>query len=172
MSETSSVLECPKLNGDRIASQQFALMHSAYLECSDAVRTVISDMCRVYTAKDATEDEREAALSTIIEALFPKSRNGALGISLDDWARDAPLEVKVVLKEMDREEASFAERVNRLLDMKGMTQGDLAVAIGVGQPAISMLLKRECRPQRRTVQKIAEALKVSPEEIWPGFKDD
>ena len=44
-----------------------------------------------------------------------------------------------------------------------------AAAIGVGQPAISMVLTRNCRPQRRTVEKIAKALDVSAEEVWPGF---
>jgi len=31
-----------------------------------------------------------------------------------------------------------------------------------------MLLARKCRPQPRTLGKLAEALGVSVEEIWPG----
>jgi len=47
----------------------------------------------------------------------------------------------------------------------------LAEKIGVGQPAISMMLQRQCRPQKRTVMRIAEALGVSAEELWPNTKE-
>lgn len=53
-----------------------------------------------------------------------------------------------------------------------MTQDQLAEKIGVGQPAISMMLKRQCRPQKRTVQRLAEALGVAAEELWPGTGRD
>jgi transcriptional regulator with XRE-family HTH domain len=49
-----------------------------------------------------------------------------------------------------------------------MTQEQLAAAIGVGQPAISMMLNRNCRPQARTVKKLADALGVEIEELWLG----
>lgn len=173
MSRTTLSPECPtKLSSDRIISQQFAQTFAAFIECSDAVQAVVRDMAKVYTSKDATEEEREAALSTIEEALFPKTYGGDLGICLEDWENDAPLHIKAVLKEMDLEEATFGERVNALLETRGMTQSDLAKAIGVGQPAVSMMLTRASRPQRRTVEKIAQALKVSAEEIWPGIKGD
>lgn len=161
-----------KSDGNRIASQVFAQTLQAYLECSDDVQAVIRDMAVVYNAPDATEEEREAALSTIAEALFPSHHNGTLGACLEDCEADAPLNIKVVLKEMDREEATFGQRVNALLELRGMTQAELAAAIGVKQPAVAMMLSRACRPQRRTVEKIAEALRVSPEEIWPGIKGD
>ena len=45
-------------------------------------------------------------------------------------------------------------------------QIDLANASGVGQPAISMMLSRNCRPQKRTVIRIAAALGISPGELW------
>jgi transcriptional regulator with XRE-family HTH domain len=54
------------------------------------------------------------------------------------------------------------------MDKAGLTQEQLAEKIGVGQPAISMMLKRQCRPQKRTVQRLAEALGVAAEELWPG----
>jgi lambda repressor-like predicted transcriptional regulator len=49
----------------------------------------------------------------------------------------------------------------------GVTQVQLAETIGVGQSAIAMMLQRECRPQRRTVARMAEALGVTPETLWP-----
>jgi len=51
-----------------------------------------------------------------------------------------------------------------------MTQEALAAKLGVGQPAISNMLNRQCRPQRRTVLRLAQALGISPEELWPGFQ--
>lgn len=73
---------------------------------------------------------------------------------------------------MNEENANFGQRVTLLLEARGMTQGDLAAEIGIGQPAVSMIISRGCQPQKKTVEKIAKALKVSCEELWPGIKDD
>jgi len=45
---------------------------------------------------------------------------------------------------------------------RGLTQAALAERIGVGQPAISMMLSRKCRPQRHTIEKLAAALQMAP----------
>jgi DNA-binding XRE family transcriptional regulator len=71
--------------------------------------------------------------------------------------------------QMDQAEAVFAATLARLMAGRQLTQAQLAVQIGVGQSAISMLLKRRSRPQRRTLGKLAEALGVPVEELWPGF---
>jgi transcriptional regulator with XRE-family HTH domain len=55
------------------------------------------------------------------------------------------------------------------MQAKKWTQEMLAEKAGVGQPAISNMLNRQCRPQRRTIQKFAAVLGVSPDELWPGF---
>jgi transcriptional regulator with XRE-family HTH domain len=52
------------------------------------------------------------------------------------------------------------------MERKNISQAELAKAIGVSQPAISLLLARKCRPQRRTVEKLAEALNVETRELW------
>lgn len=72
------------------------------------------------------------------------------------------------LAQMEQEESVFAERLSRLMAEKQMTQAELARRIGVGQSAVSMLLSRKCRPQPRTLGKLAEALGVTVSEIWPG----
>jgi lambda repressor-like predicted transcriptional regulator len=171
-----SIQPNPKSDLNLITSQMFARLLGTFKECSDEIQSVIVDMAGVYNSSDATEDEKEAALSTIAEALFPSQHHGILGVCLEtckEELRTSPdLGVRTLLKQMDSEQSSFSDRVTALLDEKMMSQSDLAAAIGVKQPAISMLLSRECRPQRRTVEKIAAALKVSPEEIWPGIKDD
>jgi transcriptional regulator with XRE-family HTH domain len=69
---------------------------------------------------------------------------------------------------MDQEETQFAERLSRLLAERQLTQAELARRICVGQSAVSMLLSRKCRPQPRTLGKIAEALGVGVEDLWPG----
>ena len=154
-----------------IASRAFADVFRAYLECSDAVQEVIRDMVEIVNDPEATAEEIDAAVLTIAEALFPSHRNGNLGIDLEECEADAPDDIREKLEEADSHEAAFAQRVSALLTERQMTQSDLASAIGVGQPAISMMLSRNCRPQKRTIEKIAEALKVSASEIWPAYRE-
>jgi len=52
-----------------------------------------------------------------------------------------------------------------------MTQSELGDRIGVGQSAISMMLSRNCRPQKGTVKKIADALEVQPSDLWPAYEE-
>lgn len=76
--------------------------------------------------------------------------------------------VKTALEEMAQEETAFVSKVSRLLAEKQLTQAELAKMVGVSQPAISMILSRRCRPHPRTIGKIAAALDVKVEELWPG----
>jgi predicted XRE-type DNA-binding protein len=154
-----------------IASRAFADVFRAYSECNDAVQEVIRDMVEIVNGTESTAEEIDAALLTIAEALFPSPQSGSLGEDLDECEETAPQRIRTKLEEADADEAAFAERVNGLLEKKQMTQGDLAAAIGVGQPAVSMMLSRNCRPQRRTIEKIATALGVSESEIWPARKE-
>jgi transcriptional regulator with XRE-family HTH domain len=54
------------------------------------------------------------------------------------------------------------------LHPRNLTQAELAEAAGVDQPAISMMLARRGRPQRRTPEKIARALQGEVDQLWPG----
>ena len=76
-------------------------------------------------------------------------------------------EAKGVLERMDAEERNFARRLRQLIEERGLNQEQLAEKIGIGQSAITMMLKRTCRPQRKTVLRFAQALGVSPDELWP-----
>ncbi|MFN9292273.1 MAG: helix-turn-helix domain-containing protein, partial [Planctomyces sp.] len=69
--------------------------------------------------------------------------------------------------ELDAEEATFAERLRAIMEAKNVSQEQLALLTGVGQPAISNMLKRQCRPQRRTIVRLAQALDVAESELWP-----
>lgn len=37
------------------------------------------------------------------------------------------------------------------------------------QPAISQMLNRACRPQKKTILKLAEALNVEARDLWPDI---
>ncbi|MGL4464574.1 MAG: helix-turn-helix domain-containing protein [Planctomycetia bacterium] len=65
---------------------------------------------------------------------------------------------------------TFAARLEKIMNDRGFNQTDSAMRSNVGQPAISMMLKRECRPRKRTILRLAEALEVAPEERRPGFE--
>jgi lambda repressor-like predicted transcriptional regulator len=151
-------------------SQLFATCLCAFRECSDEIQAMIMEMASIADDPEATPEEREAAVATIAEALFPAGDDGPLGVDLEaSESLDAEGPEKAVLNALDAEETAFSERLAAMLGQKQVTQVQLAESIGVGQPAISMMLSRNCRPQRRTVEKIAGALGVTPEELWPGF---
>jgi transcriptional regulator with XRE-family HTH domain len=59
----------------------------------------------------------------------------------------------------------------RWMATRQLTQTELAERVGVGQSAIAMLLRRRCRPQRKTLGKLASALGVELEELWPRFRE-
>lgn len=143
----------------------------AFLECSDEVQGVIRKMASIITSPDTDDDDKDLAIATLLEALFPVTHNGELGADLldleDDLREDA--EGAKLLSEMDEEEATFAARVKEQLEKQNLTQEQLASRVGIGQPAVSMMLNRESRPQKRTVVRIAEALGVSPQELWPSI---
>lgn len=144
----------------------------AYLECSDEVQAGIRELLDVVNDPETDDDDRESTLMTLADALFPNPHEGRLGMDLEQSERLGVAhsdEMREAVEELDREEQSFAERLRRLMDARDLNQQMLAKMIGVGQPAISNMLNRQCRPQRRTVARIAKALDVAPEELWPGF---
>jgi lambda repressor-like predicted transcriptional regulator len=141
-------------------------IRSAYDQCDEEVREVIDEMVGIVSSENATDDEKESATLTIVEALFPS------------WAVDVLDHCERVRKspaararslEMAEEQRLFADRVQARMTEVGATQESLAESIGIGQPAISNLLNRKCRPQKRTVLRIAKALEFDPEELWPGI---
>ena len=146
----------------------------AFLECSSELQDHAKSMMAIIADPATDDDDREFAVMTLADILFPNTHEGdkMLGLDLKDaeeLAKQHP-ESKAVLDRMDEEEATFAERLERQMAARGLTQTELAQRVGVGQPAIAMMLKRECRPQKRTVARLAEALDVTPDELWPGFK--
>jgi lambda repressor-like predicted transcriptional regulator len=145
----------------------FLHVRNAYDQCGDEIKKIVDEMVGIFSSQDATDDEKQRALLTIVEALFP-----SLAVDYLDYCESLRQSVdsRKQIEEMAEQERVFAERVQEQMQKTGMTQDDLAQAVGVGQPAISNMLVRQCRPQRRTVIKIAKALGVDPEQLWPGIK--
>lgn len=147
---------------------QFAAFLRAYKECSPQVQAVVDEMVSIINDPDSTDEDREHASATILEALMP-----ALTAELLDTHQLAMQSAASVAarRELRQDEAAFAERLRALMDERNLTQEQLASMTGVSQPAISNILNRQCRPQRRTVRRFADVLNVAPEELWPSYAD-
>jgi transcriptional regulator with XRE-family HTH domain len=108
------------------------------------------------------------------DALFPQAEDtdGLYGQNLvtsEAYAaeRSAPLAREV--ETMNTQETTFATRLKSLLTAKNLSQRELAERVGCSQPAISLMLQRACRPQKKTILKLASALQVAPRELWPDL---
>lgn len=155
---------------NRSAFRVGALFVRQFLECNDVVQGIVREMVGIVADTDASEDEREAAIETIAAALFPKHDSRELGIDLEEADRAAVENCRDgdgAYKQLRSEEESFAERLSELMGDRNISQTELAKLIGVGQSAISMMLSRNCRPQRRTIEKLAAALNVDSKLLWP-----
>ena len=156
---------------ERIVSESFAQVFRAYIEASDEVQAVIRDMCEVINCAETDPDDREAAIVTLVEALFPVSHNGGLGIDIGDLREvlvtSPSADFKDDIEAADSRDRLFVERLTSEMAKKKMTQAELASLTGVTQPAISMMLSRKCHPQFATIKKLAKALDIPPESLWP-----
>jgi len=162
-------------NIQKLEALQGARFLQAYVECSDAIQDGIREMLDIVVDPEVDEDDRDMALFTLADALFPNPHEGKLGMDLEESERmgaEHSEEMRQAVEEMEREEATFSERLRDLMHQQGMTQESLAKKAGMGQPAVSNILNRQCRAQERTVLRFAEALDVTPEELWPGFSPD
>jgi transcriptional regulator with XRE-family HTH domain len=120
----------------------------ALAECSDETRATVSQTLDVLKDPRATPPERQQALATIADAL---------SLRRDDLGTDS-------------QQAAFADRLRELMNAKRVTQQELAERVGCSQPAVSQMLNRTCRPHKKTIFKIAEALKVQPQDLWPDIE--
>jgi DNA-binding XRE family transcriptional regulator len=146
----------------------------AYFECSDELQKSARKMFAALNDPALDDDDRNLTLMTLADILFPQTHESVLGSDLKECEEQGAShsdETRTTLGEMDQEEASFSNRLRSIMTAAGVTQAALADRIEVGQPAISMMLNRECRPQKRTVVKLAKALSVQPEDLWPNINE-
>ena len=156
---------------EKLALLQATKFLRAYLECSDEIQAGIREMMEILNDPGTEEDDRDMTLLTLADALFPNPHEGKLGLDLEESERigaEYSEEMRIALEEMDKEEETFAARLRSLMESRGITQQQLAETLQIGQPAISNILNRQCRPQRKTVLRIAKALGVEPDSLWPG----
>jgi transcriptional regulator with XRE-family HTH domain len=136
------------------------------------LRQTVLRMLTVIENPDSTAQERQRACSTIRDAFESHEDPNGYGVNLAECevsaaARYASIDRAAV--ELDSQEAAFAEKLRELMKARAVTQSELASRIGCTQPAISQMLKRECRPQRKTILGLANALNVDPRELWPDL---
>ena len=162
MADSSTIHDTPEAKVDAAEVARFL---RAFVECDREIRDMVLEMTEIIVDPASTDDERILALDAITEALFPEA---AADVVQRYRQRLREPDAVQAAEELAREEAAFADRVRVAMARKGMTQEELARRAGIGQPAVSNILNRRCRPQTRTVAKFAEALGVSPAELWPG----
>ncbi len=142
----------------------YVAIRNAYDQCDPEIQEVVDCMIRIWNSDESTDDEKQRAIHTITDAIFPSESVDLLSVCSHLAKRDVDGHNQTMIDE----EKTFADRLAAILLEKGQTQEELAAAIGVGQSAISNMLNRQSRPQRRTVARIASALGVSPQDLWPS----
>lgn len=158
--------------------QKAAQIVLALQECDPKLKVTAIKLLRNLLSGELDDYQKYATCTLLAEILFPNAdEDGRLGLDMEEAeqiARDTAPEAKAVLAQLDQDEATFAQRVQELMDARGLTQAELAKRVGIGQPAVSLMLKRQSRPQYSTVVRFAQALGVEPKELWPpvGRDDD
>ena len=140
----------------------------AFFQLDANAQREVREQVRRLSAPQTSAAERDRAEKRLAAVLGSAGAPDLAGRVLRREERLSPAHQEL-RAQMDQAEAAFAATLARLMAERQLTQAQLAERIGVGQSAISMLLKRRCRPQRRTLGKLAEALGVPVEELWPGF---
>ena len=148
---------------------------SRLAECSDGVQQVVIKLLGVLKSPNTTLAERKRALSTIADALFinPDETDGGYGQDLavsEPYASARVPRLAREVEKMNTQEAIFAQRLRELMEARRISQQELADRTQCSQPAISQMLNRACRPQKKTILKLAEALNVHARELWPDIE--
>ncbi len=140
----------------------------AFFRLDESAQRAIHEQVQRLTDPRTSKVERDRAertLATLLRSVPEQCEAGHL-VGREQRLTSEQRELRA---RMEQAEAAFTATLTRLMAERQLTQADLARRIGVGQSAIAMLLKRRCRPQRRTLGKLAEALNVAVDELWPGF---
>lgn len=156
------------MNQDTYSDQ----LPNARLQESEQFRRTLLSMLELIESEETSYADRKRAANTIRDALSLHESKESFGIRLDQLelgvaARNRS--VDYAASELDSQEAEFAKRLHELMKARAVTQSELASRVGCSQPAISQMLKRQCRPQRSTILNLAAALDVEPRALWPNL---
>jgi len=145
----------------------------ALQECDSELRAEALLLFNQLASNELDKEQELATCALLAEILFPNADDeGAPGLDLESAEKLGAAQsagARVTIEQMDREESFFADRVREEMAAKNLTQAELASQMGIGQSAVSMMLNRACRPQRKTVMKFAEVLGVAPRQLWPDY---
>lgn len=133
----------------RMSETERSVFGTALTQFHEELHTLLVRMLTVIEDPESSSAERKRALSAVTNALFVK-----------------PVDAT---EEKDAQQDVFATRLRTLLQARGLSQQDLADRIDCSQPAVSQMLNRQCRPQKKTILRLAEALNVDPRELWPDL---
>jgi len=147
---------------------------SALQECSEQLRADAERLMAIVDSPHSLAGEVGRAWNTLLDQfhLLPDDE-GRYGMDLARSEAGAAQRYPLLAREverMDSQEALFADRLRQVMKDKNITQLQLAQRIECSQPAISQMLNRKCRPQRRTLEKLASALSVDIRELWPDLE--
>lgn len=147
---------------------EMARVIQAFHSCSADLREIALKMSAIVANLGATDDERVLAADAMILALFPGTAEDVLN-SLHSMLR-AP--VAPLVAAAPRKELTFGDRLRMEMEKKGVTLEQLALAAGIGPPAVANILIGRYRPQKTTVVRFAALLKMEPKELLPSFDED
>jgi transcriptional regulator with XRE-family HTH domain len=147
---------------------------SALQECGEQLRTDAERLMAIVDDPMSLPGQRGRAWNTLLDQfhLLPDDE-GRYGMDLARSEAGAAERFPMLAREveqMDSQEALFSDRLRQIMKDKNITQQQLAERIECSQPAISQMLNRKCRPQRKTLDKIASALSVDVLELWPDLE--
>ncbi len=132
------------MNKAKLLCHHFATCYERLRTLDDASRADAERLTRVANDPQEAVAERNAAVAALARYLFPA---GACAKPVGE---------------------SFGERVDALMRERGLNQRDLAAALGMHESAVYVMISRRCRkPWRRSVKRVADALGMTPAELWP-----
>jgi DNA-binding XRE family transcriptional regulator len=146
----------------------FAELMSIYFRCTNRIQEVVNDMVKSIASADTTDEDRERAYGTIAGALLAFA-GGEEELSAGQTFRlPIPAETKALMRQQRQ---ALAGRLKSHRVEKSWTQEELARRSGVGQSAISTIESGRCRPQVGTLVKLADALGLDKEDLWPAARE-
>lgn len=112
------------------------------------------------------------------ETKYIKAKNTKVALKMSTKSRAKPGKApsgmenavkpgRPALAGIERGLTAFGERLVLTLQSKGMSDSELADALGIAQPNIHTLKYKTDRPRYRTVEKIARVLGVEPQVLLP-----
>lgn len=136
---------------------------TALLESNEDVHQVVQMQLGILKNPKSKPADRKRAIQKVESALFHNTSSKTPQHLVQTNRLPQP-------SHLQSQEALFSQKLMELMTSKCISQQELADRIGCSQPAISQMLHRKCRPHKQTLLQLAQALNVSPQELWPDLE--